>query len=275
MKKIICLFCVLTAALFLFASCAETETPTTSEAETSAYETTSERPLTVTLTFPEGMTLCEIASELEKNGVCSAAEFMRLADDESTAAGYSFYDPEMKSENRAFLLEGYIFPDTYEFYYDESADVTISRFLENTDSRLAGYKKKAADAGYTLDEIMTVASIVQEEALPVQMKKVASVLHNRLNSGMQLQCDVTIAYIENSVKPYTDGDKYSEYYNTYKCPALPEGPICSPGMQAIDAALEPEQTDYLFFVTDRADPDVYYYAADYSAHLDNCEKAGW
>ncbi|MCQ2461908.1 MAG: endolytic transglycosylase MltG [Clostridia bacterium] len=272
MKKLPGIFCLFITVLLILCSCVDGET---AHEQTTQTETTEAQPLTVMLTFPEGMTVCEIAEKLEENSVCSAEEFMCLADDEATAAPYSFYEPEMNSSHRAFLLEGYIFPDTYEFYYNETAQSAIARFLDNTEQKLDGYRQKAQSAGYTLDEIITVASIMQEEAIPAEMKKVSSVLFNRLDSGMQLQCDVTIDYIENSVKPYKDSEAYAEYYNTYKCAALPEGPICSPGMEAIDAALEPEQTDYLFFVTDRADPDIYYYAADYSAHLDNCDTAGW
>ena len=275
MKKLHAIFCLFIAVLFIFCSCADSEAGQTTQPQTTQTETTEAQPLTVTLTFSEGMTVSEIAEKLEKNGVCSADQFRHLADDETTAALYSFYEPEIKSAHRAFLLEGYIFPDTYEFYYNETAQSAIARFLDNTEQKLDGYRQKAQSAGYTLDEIMTVASIVQEEAIPAEMKKVSSVIFNRLDSGIQLQCDVTIDYIENSVKPYKDGEAYAEYYNTYKCAALPEGPICSPGMEAIDAALEPEQTDYLFFVTDRADPDIFYYAADYSTHLVNCEYAGW
>ena len=128
-----------------------------------------------------------------------------------------------------------------------------------------------------VDEIITIASIVQEEATSPEMARVSSVLHNRLDDGMQLQCDVTIAYLKNSVMPYLDGDveRYNAYYNTYKCPALPTGPICSPGMDAVIAALNPAYTDYLFFVTDKADPTVFYYSGDYDEHLKNCETAGW
>lgn len=281
MKRKTDFICLILLLLAVLCSCADSgQTETTAAEQTAASQSTqpvSEVPYTVTVTFPEGMTLCEIAEKLEKSGVCSADEFMLCANDEAIASLYSFYSPEMKSKHRAFLLEGYIFPDTYEFYYGEAAPDALKRFLDNAETKLEGCSARAKKAGFTLDEIITAASIIQEEALPEQMKSVSAVLHNRLARGMQLQCDVTINYIENSVKPYIDGDKdrFSEYYNTYKCPALPYGPICSPGMQAIESALEPSDEEWLYFVTDKDDPTVYYYAADYDGHTENCEKAGW
>lgn len=103
----------------------------------------------------------------------------------------------------------------------------------------------------TMDEVLTLASIIQAEAGdPAQMKTVSSVLHNRLNSKShpKLECDVTIFYLEQEVQPYLteDKDRFNSFYNTYKCTGLPEGPICNPGMDAINAALNPEQTDYFY-----------------------------
>ena len=91
---------------------------------------------------------------------------------------------------------------------------------------------------------------------------------------MKLQMDSSIRYVENSVKPYITGDinRYNSYYNTYKCPALPAGPICNPGKQWITAALYPADTDYLYFVNDAN--GNYYYASTYEEHIANCEAAG-
>ena len=178
------------------------------------------------------------------------------------------------------MLEGYIFPDTYEFYTNEGAEAALTRFLDNTEHKLTEeYKAQAEATGYTMDQILAIASIIQEEASEAQhMPNVSSVLHNRLEDeyfGM-LQCDVTINYINDCVidSPYisVDVEEVSENYNTYKCYGLPLGPICNPGIQAIEAALYPPETDYYFFVTD-ADWN-YYYAETYEEHEVNCEIAG-
>ena len=130
-----------------------------------------------------------------------------------------------------------------------------------------------------MDEIITLASIIQSEAGDVkEMGKVSSVLHNRIESPDygKLQCDVTINYVNENIldSPYIDGDKtrFSEYYNTYKVSGLPVGAICNPGADAINAALNPEKTDYFYFVTDK--DWNYYYASTYEEHLKNCKKCG-
>jgi uncharacterized YceG family protein len=107
--------------------------------------------------------------------------------------------------------------------------------------------------GYSINQILTVASMIEKEtADPQLMPNIASVIYNRLNIGMKLQFDSTINYVERYIKPNISGDidRYNSYYNTYKCAALPEGPICNPGRAAIQAALNPAVTDYLYFYSD-------------------------
>lgn len=235
---------------------------------------------TVSVTFPEGYTVTQIAELLEENGVCSSADFL-LAVNDISELDYSFVKYIENTDKRAFALEGYIFPDTYEFYFNESASKALSRFLSNTEKKLTDEMyQKAETLGYTMDEIITIASVIQKEAgLKAEMNKVSSVLHNRLNDSYnKLECDVTINYLNKYVIPYIaeeDSEKYNEYYNTYKCKGLPAGAICNPGIEAINAALEPADTKYMFFVTDKTDTEKYYYAETYEEHLDNCKKAGW
>jgi UPF0755 protein len=130
-----------------------------------------------------------------------------------------------------------------------------------------------------MDEIVTLASIIQEEAgNPNEMPKVAAVMHNRLKSPAygKLQCDVTINYVNDRItdSPYLSGDTsvFAERYNTYKKDGLPVGAICCPGIDAIDAALYPADTNDFFFVTD-AEMN-YYYAETYEQHLANCKICG-
>lgn len=231
----------------------------------------------VSITFPEGSPVVLMATLLEENGVCSAADFLAEANNPLNLEEFSFEIPD--AENRAFLLEGYLFPDTYEFYRNESASSAIKRFLKNTEKKLdESIRLRCAELGFTLDEVLTLASIIQEEAgVPAEMVKVSSVLHNRLNSRSypRLQCDVSVFYLKEYVKPHVDEVRYgelSELYNTYNCDGLPEGPITNSGIDAVKAALYPENTDYYFFITDN--DGVYHYAETWAEHVDNCNAAG-
>ncbi len=245
-----------------------------SEKKPPATPTTSN---TVRVMFPEGTSVSQMAQLLEENGVCSASDFMAQANNPLNLEGFSFSIPN--PEERSFLLEGYLFPDTYEFYRNEDASSVIKRFLKNTESRLTSEIRAECDKlGFTLDEILTLASIIQEEAgNPTEMDKVSSVLHNRLQSKKypRLQCDVATFYLRDYVKPYVNEARYeelTELYNTYKCDGLPAGPITNSGIDAVKAALFPRDTDWYYFVTDS--DGIYYYAKTWSEHLENCEIAG-
>lgn len=267
MKKIIAIS--VSVLLLLGFSACKAKKPTV----VSTEPTTSN---VVRLTFPEGSTIVQIAKILGDNGVCSAEEFMAETNNPENLEGYSFVIPN--PQERAFLLEGYVFPDTYEFYRNESAKSALRRFLKNTEIKTAGITERCAELGYTVDEILILASIIQEEAGdPNEMDKVSSVLHNRLNSRSfpKLQCDVATFYLRDYVKPYVDEERYNEFvelYNTYNCDGLPAGPITNVGMDAIKAALYPAETDYYYFITD-GNGD-YIYAETFREHKENCRKAG-
>ena len=278
MKKagiVICLVLLLTIL------CACTDSFNPSEIITTTEVTTTSNP-TVRVTFPEGFTAVQIAEKLEENGVCSASAFLSLVTDDEylSTLTYRFVEEIKNPENRPFNLEGYIFPDTYEFYKGESAERALNRFLRNTEAKLTDeYYLRAEELGYTMDEIISLAAIVQEEATTAkEMGKVSSVIHNRIEnpSYRRIQCDVTIHYINDYVtdSPYIhhDTEKYKELYNTYKCVGLPEGAITNPGIDAIKAALYPEDTNYFFFVTDK--DWNYYYAETYAEHKKNCASVG-
>ncbi len=277
-KKIFSIILLVTALLVLSA-CDKSDNKTTTQ---SPEFTTTTKSLTVKVTFPEGFTVLQIAERLEENEVCEAAQFIDLANDIAyiQSLGYSFTDEIKNGEDRAYFLEGYIFPDTYEFYRGESAEKALSRFLDNTEAKLsAEYRQRAEELGYTIDEIITLASIVQEESFTNDsVKNVASVLHNRLKnpSFPKLQCDVTIHYVNDYItsSKYLSGDTsvFAERYNTYKCEGLPVGAITNPGLAAIEAALYPAETDYHYFVTDSE--WNYYYAETYEEHKKNCSAVG-
>lgn len=207
------------------------------------------------LTFPEGWTVDQIIERLEKYGVCSKNAFyenMQTVD----FSQYSFIKSLPDTSQRLRKLEGYLYPDTYEFYIEENESSVIRRFLDNFEEKFTSkYEARAKELGMTVDEIVIIASIIQKEAADAdQMGLVSSVIHNRLERGMRLECDSTGAYVDRYIKPnVSDGEyfAYRERYHTYICDGLPAGPICNPGADAIEAALYPEDTDYFYFYHDK------------------------
>lgn len=267
-KKIAVLFAVF-LLLFCGTGCDKIKSDILDKLSSSQHKT-------VRLTFPEGSTVAEIAAILEKGGVCTAEDFLDMANDSNLLAEFGF--EVSNPQNRTFALEGYLFPDTYDFYVGEGSSSAIGRFLRNSQKKYAELIDDCNSTGYTLDDIITLASIIQEEVGYVsEMGKVSSVLHNRLASDKypKLQCDATVFYLENSVKPYVSEERYTELaelYSTYKCEGIPEGPITNPGLEAISAALNPENTPYYFFISDSE--NVYHYAETYEEHLELCAQAG-
>ncbi len=204
--------------------------------------------MTTTVTIVEGKTCAEIFAQLEQEGVCKAEDLAK------TAASYEFdyaflEDVEYGNENR---LEGFLFPDTYEFYLTDDPEVVLDKFLANFDERLdENLEAKIASIGYNVREILCIASMLQEEAaVPEEMPVMSSLLYNRLNSESLrlLQMDSTVFYAADQMGTKFD-TALDNPYNTYVYPGLPAGPIDNPGMDAIVAALSPEDTDYYYFAT--------------------------
>lgn len=246
--------------------------PTTNLITTTSAPTARQ---TVKVTVNEGDTLTQIFKKLDENGVADFDALMETAQNYD----YSYYPLVAaipSNSNRCFRLEGYLFPDTYEFYLNQKPQDAIGKFLRNGKARITdSMKSQASSLGYSMDEILTVASIIEKEgANSNEVAKIAAVIYNRLDAGMKLQMDSSIYYIERHVKPYISGDinRYNSHYNTYKCSALPAGPISNPGMRTINAALNPADVDYLYFCHD--ENANYYYADTYEEHQENLKKAG-
>lgn len=230
-------------------------------------------PVSERVTIPEGYTLARIAMLLEEKGICKERAFMDAAQ-QFDVSSYPLLAGRTANENRCFSLEGYLFPDTYEFYLDEEPETVIGVMLRNFENRAGELLASSGQPDFTADDLVTMASIIQKEAFGAQeMPRIAAVLHNRLNAGVQLQCDVTIHYVEGAVKPFITGDinRYNAYYNTYKCPALPAGAICNPGLDALKAAASPADSDALYFLTDRE--KNFYFADTWDGHLENLDAA--
>jgi len=209
---------------------------------------------TVKVTIPEGYSVSQIFDLLVKKGVSSSTKELYEIMDSYDFSYYPLAESIEANVNRAFLLEGYLYPDTYEFYRLSKPQDVIGKFLKNSEAKITEEdREKAESLGFSIDQILTIASLIEKEAGKKQwMGDISSVIYNRLNKGMKLQLDASIFYVERYIKPYIEGDvnRYNSFYNTYKCSELPAGPICNPGRNAINAALNPNETNYLFFYSD-------------------------
>lgn len=242
--------------------------------------TSTSQMASVKITFVEGENVYEIASKLEEKEVCDAQAFLDHL--QTGEFGYEFMDQLPEDDRLRFRrLEGYLFPDTYEFYVGENVDSVARKFLGTFNTKIgSALKDRMKDRGLTLDETLTLASIIQKEAGGVhgidEMKRVSSVFHNRLavpSTFPKLQSDVTVHYVDNFIKPFHDIRNQNMYdaYNTYVCNGLPVGPICNPGLDAIEAALYPEDTGYYFFVTDVQ--ENFYYSVTAQEHYQKVIEA--
>ncbi len=213
---------------------------------TSAYRET------VTVTIPEGYTVEEIFKLMENKGVCSYDDLMKAAQEET----FDFAFLKEVKTTKEKRLEGYLFPDTYEFYKGADAKNVINTMLKNFDERFDSKMEAEMQLlGYSKNDIIIMASIIEKETDGGDQRNIASVLQNRLKNTWAtpkgyLQVDSTIQYLlKERKKKLTDKDlEIDSPYNTYKNPGLPIGPICNPGLTAIEAALEPNKTNYYYFM---------------------------
>lgn len=251
---------------------------------------------TVSATITEGESVLEIAKTLENAGALGDKDkFLELCASDNFDEDFDFLQSITNGNDRYYKLEGYLYPDTYEFYVNEDPEHIIYRFLNNYESKITqkmeveGYKKKVSvkkmleesDLGYTLDEIMTIASIIQAEAADEEdMYYISSVLHNRLEADAEkgvskLGLDSTKYYPYRSASdvPESMREGYVSNYDTYEKEGLPAGPICNPGMAAIKAALDPKNTGYYFFCHD-SKGNAYYATTMYeqNANLEYIEN---
>lgn len=238
----------------------------------------------VNVTVPEGYTVEEIAGLLKEKGVCEEEDFYNAVvngefDYDFVKAIPSAADGE-EYAGRIYRLEGYLFPDTYNFYVGSTGEMVVERMLSNFNNKLTpALRQQIADKGWTIDEAITFASIVQGEAgLPEDMVAVSRVLTNRMqpNSGFpKLQCDSTRDYI-NAILPSISGVQVTTSpYDTYIRDGLPVGAINNPGMMAIQAALNPsddaEYANCYYFATDY-DTGITYFSNTFSQHVAICRK---
>lgn len=258
------------------------------EAIISTLESPYQNIESVEVQITEGMNINEIADKLVKENVLTdKEEFLKICNSDQFDSDYDFIKSlgKAKENGRYYKLEGYLYPDTYTFYKNEDPSLTVSRMLSNfaeknvnTLSSADGYSEKvsvedrAKDTGFSFDQIMTIASLIQAEAADKDdMYNVSSVIHNRLNAGngsayAKLGLDSTIYYPyrdADSVPSSKGGKKFSSKYNTYKIKGLPSGPICNPSAEAIEAAINPNSTGYYYFCHDTETGQAYYASTEY------------
>lgn len=208
---------------------------------------------TVTLTFPEGYTADQIIDMLEANSVCSREKLVAAMNTVDFSKDFDFLLTVSNPEQRYMKLEGYLFPDTYEFYLGENAESVLKKFLTNFGSKWTEEcAAKMQDKRLSVDQVIKLASIIEKEAVGDDMFTVASILFNRMDAGMRLECNSTSNYISSNKSGLSEAQKaaYNALYDTYECDSLPAGPICNPGTDAIDAVLNAPDTDYYYFIHD-------------------------
>ncbi len=232
----------------------------------------------VDITFPEGIDLLDAAQKLEENNVCSASDFIREFNNSSF--GFDFEKLVKVSAMKFYKMEGYLFPDTYTFYVEEDPKIVVKKIYRNFETRITpDIYARMDDLGLEFEEMLTMASMVQAEASSVyDMKRVASVFRNRLadpDNYPLLQSDPTRKYVEEVIKPNIEfpSKEMFKAYNTYEGAGLPPGPICNPGLDAINAVLYPADTDYYYFCAN-VDTGEVYYARTNEEHEANLVLAG-
>ncbi|WP_166175716.1 endolytic transglycosylase MltG [Rubrobacter tropicus] len=233
--------------------------------------TAGEAVPTIAVTVPEGLTLSETARTVAEGTDISAGKFEAAA--RRTDYGYAFLQ-----DSRAQTTEGYLFPRRYDFEKGVTAPQVVDRLLgqyllETEGLDIAGARERL---GLTEHELVTVASMIEKEAANAEERPViASVIYNRIRKDMPLQIDATIQYALKRPKEnlsYSDLEIESPY-NTYENEGLPPGPICSPSLQSLRAALEPAQTNHLYYVL-KAGGEEHFFTNDYDEFLRAKEGAG-
>lgn len=246
----------------------------------------SENEQTYTLTFVEGRRLVDYASMIAEATNTTIEDVLAVMSDEAylneLIGKYSFLSTDILNSEIYYPLEGYLFADTYEFYKDSSIKDIIETMLNGMANVLNDYQEEIANSGYSIHEILTLASIVEQEGINSDDRAgVAGVFYNRLNANMSLGSDATTYY--GVRKDFSDDLYISEIndnnpYNTRLASMagrLPIGPICSPSRESILAVLNPEEHDYYYFVADK-NGDTYFMKtyAEHEAKVSELQASG-
>ena len=250
---------------------------------------TPQPPTLGKLVVPEGYTLNQIAEAVEKSGnkkvSISAKDFLSKVQDESFISKMVAKYPKLlsglpaKDSGVKYRLEGYLFPATYNYTSDTTAETLIDQMLATMDSKLSTYYEVLESKNLTVNDVLTLASLVEKEgSTDEDRKNIASVFYNRLNQGMPLQSNIAILYAEGKLGKKTTlaedaaiDTNIDSAFNVYKNPGLMPGPVDSPSLSAIEATVNPNKTDYLYFVANTETGTVYF-ATTYEEHAKNVEE---
>ncbi|MBS4023187.1 MAG: endolytic transglycosylase MltG [Dethiobacter sp.] len=224
---------------------------------------------TVMVTVPEGLTLEQIAERLAASGLVDYEEFFELASTAAPALGQVL-------PGQRYAMEGYLFPDTYEFEEGATAQTILNRLQSQLatvlDDRL---RARAAELDLSIHQVLTLASLIEREVqVDSERQLVSAVLHNRLRRKMLLQIDATVIYAlgeHKTVVLYKDLEVDSPY-NTYKVAGMPPGPIAAAGRRSIEAALFPADVDYLYYRAKEDGSGGHYFAKTLAEHNANYSK---
>ncbi len=235
---------------------------------------------TVRITIPEGYTVDEILDLLIANGVGERDKYIDAI--QNYDYNYRFVTELSKNtdtDGRQYRLEGYLFPDTYDFFTDESEISVINKLLSNFDVKMESvYYDRADELGMSVDEVIILASIIEKEAVHASdLSLMASVFHNRLKKGMRLDSDATVMYAlpERKTSLIKQDLEIDSPYNTYKRTGLTPGAISNPGIEAINAAFYPDSTNYYYFFSLKSGDTVYSTTYDqHSSRLNNAIAEG-
>ncbi len=221
----------------------------------------------VRVTIPEGFRLDQIAYRLERNDIVERGAFAEAA---VMQDGYRGIDPMFDELADGSSLEGFLFPETYRLFPESEPEAVVRRMLATFARRLDQELRAAVERSErSLREIVILASIVEAESPPEDMPKVAGVFSNRLQRGMRLESDATVNYVLGTsvLQPTFAQVAVDDPYNTYRNPGLPPGPIGNPGLTALRAAADPQETPYYFFLNKPTGETVF--SRTFSEHLDN------
>ncbi len=234
-------------------------------------------PLVRRITLIEGWTVENIADYLVREGVLAdREEFLSLCRTGENFSAYYYVADVLKSKNvsqRRYALEGYLAPDTYEIYSSSGAADIIKKLLSQTEAVFKDeWHTRADELGMTMDQVLTLASMIEKEAKLNDFAKVSAVFHNRLKKGMTLGSDVTVKYAAGiSHMSLSSADlAINSPYNTYRNKGLPLGPVCNPSARAMEAALYPDEEyiaqQYLYFCSKDPDTGELYFSRTLEEH---------
>ncbi|MBQ9609127.1 MAG: endolytic transglycosylase MltG [Lachnospiraceae bacterium] len=227
-----------------------------------------------TLVVPEGFTIEQIAVRCERQGICSAQEFLNEINS-VTSEAFPYLNDVPEGANVKYKLQGYIFPATYDIYPTTTAKSLVGWMLETFENYYTlDLQARAEELGYNSYEVVTMASIIEREAkVEEERARIAGVINNRLKADMPLQMCPTVLYpltngLYDQSRVYYEDLELESPYNTYKYSGLPVGPICNPGIACINAVLYPEEHNYYYYHVKNVEEGTHVFTETYQEHID-------